>query len=172
MEYRQQWLKELLEIQKNLEETGHAFPLIRMEELHAIRQQWLRDPIEPDLLDSLPGIYQEVFGENIEWPTNDSGAFTAPDAELLRELAKKHDVAPEMVMKLIETELSLAGLGKRKGIMKKIESILRQDWDIDDALDYRHQEFKAGSGWRDKITQFQSEVDKTSHRLKALEDTD
>ena len=170
MEYRQAWLKELLQIQKQLDATGHEFPLIRQEELHAIRQEWLRDPVEPDMLDSLPGIYQEVYDEQIDWPDNDSGSFTAPDAALLKDLAEKHETSPEMIMKLIEVELSLSGLGRRKGIMRKLESLLKQDWDIEDAMDYRNTEYQASIAWRGKIGDLQSAIDEANKRLAALDE--
>ena len=61
MKYRQEWLKQLLEIEKSLKDNGHEFKLISIDELQAIRQQWLRDPNEPDWADSLPRIYSNVY---------------------------------------------------------------------------------------------------------------
>jgi len=160
MEHRQRWLRELLEIQKKLEEDGHDFELVREEELQAIRQQWLRDPIEPDVVDSLPRIYREVYGDRIDWVANDAGAFTAPDAMLLRDLGERHGVSAELVMKLLEVELSKSGLGKRRGIMQELEGIFRQDWDVDEAIQYRNQEFEANTAWRDKVKSLQESYEK------------
>ncbi|ODB88002.1 sulfurtransferase DndC [Candidatus Thiodiazotropha endoloripes] len=160
MEHRQRWLKDLLEIQKQLEVSGHSFELIRKEELQSIRQQWLRDPIEPDVVDSLPQIYREVFGERIEWVDNDAGVFSTPDALLLRDLGERYGVPAELVTKLLEVELSKSGLGKRIGIMRELEMVLRQDWDIDEALEYRELEFETNSAWREKIRTLQEAYDK------------
>ncbi len=44
LDVRKKWLKKLLQIEKQLADSGHPFPLIRQEELQAIRQEWLRDP--------------------------------------------------------------------------------------------------------------------------------
>lgn len=170
MEWRQAWLKELLEIQKSINEAGHDFPLIREEELQAIRQEWLRDPNEPDFLDSLPRIYREVYGEQIEWTQNDAGAFTAPDAFLLQTLAAKHDLAPEMIMKLLEVELSVSGLGRRKGVMRKLESVIEQDWNIEDAMGYRNQEYNAAMTWRDEITILQDELEAANATIRAMDE--
>jgi DNA sulfur modification protein DndC len=169
MKWRQAWLKELLEMQKELSEGGHSFPLIRNEELQAIRQEWLRDPNEPDILDSLPRIYKEVYGDDIEWAENDAGAFTAPDALLLGELAEQHDLAPEMIMKLIEVELSVSGLGRRRGIMQKLETVLQQDWDVEEAMDYRSQEYNVSVTWRDEITDLQAAIDDINNALQPLD---
>ena len=96
----------------------------------------------------------------IDWRENDAGSFTAPDALLLKELGEKYNISSELVTKLIEVELSLSGLGKRKGIMNKLESILKQDWDVEDAIDYRNQEFNIGIAWKDKIRSLQDAYDK------------
>lgn len=54
LKYRQQWLKDLLEIERDLNARGHRITLITESELHAIRQEWLKDPNEPDWYDTLP----------------------------------------------------------------------------------------------------------------------
>lgn len=169
MKYRQEWLRKLLEIQKELEQGGHPFPLIREEELQAVRQEWLRDPNEPDILDSLPTIYREVYGDQIEWTENDAGAFSAPDALLLKELGEKHGISGELIIKLIEVELSVSGLGKRKGIMDKLRGILKQDWDTDDAIEYRSKEYNAGMAWRDKSQALQDALKEANELQKSLD---
>lgn len=155
LKVRKEWLKELLQIEKELSNAGHPFKLIRDEELQAIRQEWLRDPNEPDWPDSLPRMYAEVYDNTIEWVENDAGAFTEPDAELLQELSHKHTVPAELIMKLIEMEISVSGLGKRQGIMRKIESVLRQDWESLDQINRRNKLSKMQSSWKDKIKELQ-----------------
>ena len=74
-------------------------------------------------------IYNEIYpNKPIEWVRNDTGSFTQSDAEILRELSKKQGIQPELVMKLLDAELSVSGIGNRRGIIKKITSILNQDW--------------------------------------------
>ncbi|MBL3438988.1 DNA phosphorothioation system sulfurtransferase DndC, partial [Klebsiella pneumoniae] len=75
-----------------------------------IRQEWLKDPNEPDWYDTLPGIYREVYGKDLDWVIDDQSRFDASDAELLEQIAQEFDVVPEMVMKLIELEVSMEGL--------------------------------------------------------------
>ncbi|MET0002060.1 MAG: DNA phosphorothioation system sulfurtransferase DndC [Candidatus Thiodiazotropha sp.] len=162
LKVRKKWLKDLLLIEKQLEKSGHPFKLIRLEELQAIRQEWLRDPNEPDWADSLPSIYSEVYDDEVEWVENDAGSFTEPDALLLKELSDHHSVPAELIMKLIEVELSVSGLGKRKGIMDKLSSILHQDWE--DSLEAINARKQAKSnehegGWREKIRSLQDQYD-------------
>jgi DNA sulfur modification protein DndC len=160
LDVRKKWLKKLLQIEKQLADSGHPFPLIRQEELQAIRQEWLRDPNEPDWADSLPNIYAEVYDDDVEWIENDAGAFTEPDAELLKELGSRHGVPAELIMKLIDVELSVSGLGKRKGIMQKLESILKQDWECLTAINARNQPKVSIGSWREKINELQEQYDR------------
>lgn len=156
---RKKWLKKLLTIEKQLADSGHPFPLIRQEELQAIRQEWLRDPNEPDWADSLPTIYAEVYNNDIDWVENDAGAFTEPDAQLLKSLGEHHGIPAELIMKLIEVELSVSGLGKRKGIMQKLESTLKQDWETLEKINARNQSKISAGGWREKINELQKQYD-------------
>lgn len=135
MEFRQQMLRQLLEIQKQYQEEERDIELVTEAELQEIRRQWKLDPNEPDWKDSLPLIYREVFGKDLDWTQEDAGAFTALDEDLLQELGKKYGVSAEMVKKLLEIELSLDGLGKRSGIYNKIEQVFNKDWgSLEDAL--------------------------------------
>jgi len=137
LRYRQQWLQELLQLEKNLNAQGHTITLITEPELHAIRQHWLKDPNEPDWSDTLPQLYRDVYGRDLAWVVDDQSRFDASDAELLAQLAQHHDVEPEMVKKLIELEISLEGLSKRQGVFNKIASILKQDWGSLEAIELK-----------------------------------
>lgn len=135
LKVRQDLLRELLTIEKGLRGTPNEMDLITEPELHQIRQEWLNDPNEPDWRDSLPAIYREVYGRDLQWVENDAGAFTQPDAELLEELAVKYDTSAALVMKLLDLELSMDGLSKRVGLFNKMTTILKQDWDeLDEIL--------------------------------------
>lgn len=128
LSYRKKWLKELLIIEAQLNQQGHAIQLIRESELHAIRQEWLTDPNEPDWDDSLPKIYRDVYGKDLNWIINDQSHFDASDAQLLRTICAEYHIEAEMVMKLIELEISMEGINHRYGIFNKINQILQQDW--------------------------------------------
>ena len=69
-EIREEWLKELLEIQKDINENGpeefSGLCLITLDELRIIRRIWVNDKHEFE--DSLPRIYKEVFGKEFDDP--------------------------------------------------------------------------------------------------------
>lgn len=129
LKYRKEWLKELLLLQQQYQAEGREIILITEQELQAIRKEWILDPNEPDWEDSLPRIYREVFNKDLEWTESDAGAFTKYDADLLQDLGTLHEVPAELVMKLLELELSMDGLGKRAGIYNQIDQLLSRDWD-------------------------------------------
>ena len=159
MSYRQQWLKDLLTIQRDLNQQGHEIELVRSEELHAIRREWLFDPNEPDWADTLPAIYREVFGEDLDWATQDAGAFTKPDADLLKELESEYEVPAELVMKLIELEQNLDGLGKRRGFLNQIGQLLEQDWGSLESIKKKHQSPSMNFNYDDALENLTNEYE-------------
>ncbi len=161
MEVRQDWLKELLTIERDLRNGGHDIELITRPELHAIRKEWLHDPLDPDWTDCLPAIYREVYGEDLDWVENDAGAFTKPDADLLKELEEEYEVPAELIMKLIELELSMEGLSVRRGLLRKIESLLEQDWDADASHEYRKGSLK-------QLDSYEKDMNKLREQYEAL----
>lgn len=128
LEFRQKWLRQLLEMEKELNVQGREIQLITEPELHAIRQEWLIDPNEPDWSDSLPRIYQEVTGKTLDWIQNDNDNFGQVEEEILEHLCSTQGIDVNMVKKLIEVEQQMDGLHRRVGIFDKLGSILRKDW--------------------------------------------
>ena len=128
MRYRREWLEQLLVLQRDLRAAGHHIELVTDRELHHIRREWLNDPNEPDWTDHLPAIYRRVFGEDLDWTHHDAGAFTSADEELLVDLGVQHAVPPTLVRKLLDLELSMDGLAKRRGMPDRIRAILSEEW--------------------------------------------
>ncbi|MCX2982877.1 DNA phosphorothioation system sulfurtransferase DndC [Halieaceae bacterium IMCC14734] len=167
MKQRKEWLKELLSIEKKLNDQGIAISLIQAEELYAIRREWMFDPNEPDWADTLPQIYREVYGTDLDWADQDSGAFTQTDADLLKELENQHEVPFELAMKLIELELSMDGLSRRKGLYQKMGTLLNRDWgsleDIKikmDANTHKPQLKALELGYNEKLEELAAEYEK------------
>lgn len=165
LKYRKEWIQELLEMERDLNLSGHTITLITKQELHAIRQEWLTDPNEPDWNDSLPAIYREVYGQDLDWLIDDQSRFNASDAELLAQITQNYDVEPEMVMKLIELEISLEGLSRRQGVFDKIGSILKQDWGSLEAIEQKQAQLQK----RNERDLYQEEVDSIENALFELQ---
>ncbi|MGR5520879.1 DNA phosphorothioation system sulfurtransferase DndC [Vibrio sp. PNB22_4_2] len=165
LKYRKQWLHELLEIDKQFKAEGREIELITEPELHAIRQEWIHDPNEPDWDDSLPAIFREVYGYDLEWVYDDNASFGKDDAQLIHELCDDFDIEPEMIMKLIELEVSMEGLSRRSGISNKIASLLKQDWGSLEAIKLKH----ASQQSRAAFDLHQQEIDRYNEQLAELE---
>lgn len=159
LKYRKEWLKELLTIQKQLEDSGRDFELIREDELHQIRKEWIHDPNEPDWSDSLPRIYREVYGVDLDWVQNDAGTFTKEDEEMLEELGKENEVSPDLIKKLLDVELSMDGLKKRRGIFDQLNTILTQDWGSLEEIKSTRKQLTDVSGYQEQIAELEREYE-------------
>lgn len=132
--------------------------------MQAIRQEWILDPNEPDWEDSLPKIYSSVYDDQtIDWVENDAGSFTSEDSELLRSLSQKYSVPAELIMKLLEVEIAVSGLGNRRGILKKLDSVLNKDWESLEAVKERLYEHKKYDLWKDKLSKLRKLHDEVSN---------
>lgn len=139
---RIEFVKKLLKIEKGLRDEGRDMELITRPELHMIRREWLRDPNEPDWEDSLPAIYREVYGEDLDWVEDDAGAFTKADSKTLENLAETYNVPAALVRKMLEAELQVSGLGNRRGILNRLESVLQRDWEELSVVNERNAEHR------------------------------
>ncbi len=165
LKYRKQWLTELLKLDKQFKDEQREIELITAPELHAIRQEWLHDPNEPDWNDSLPGLFKEIYGFDLDWVYDDGASFGKDEAELLSELSEDFDIEPEMVMKLIELEVSMEGLSRRTGISDKIATLLKQDWGSLESIKEKHSVLQS----RSEYDVHQKEIDRYNQQLEEIE---
>jgi len=167
LDQRKEWMRELLTIEKMLNESGRKITLVQPAELYAIRREWMFDPNEPDWADSLPKIYREVYQKDLEWAEQDSGTFNQADADLLKELEEKYNTPHELSMKLIELEVSMDGMNKRTGLFGRINTLLNQDWGALEDIKKRMKDRKhspglksLASGYEEKIKELSLEYEK------------
>lgn len=144
-EVREKWLRELLEMQVEIQKNGpddfRNLELITIPELRAIRRIWVRDKHEFD--DSVPRIYEEVIGGKFDDPEwIGSEAFGKNEWDILcgtcRDLYSKEELMPELMSSLIDVEVQANGMAERKDILKKIDNCIRKDFfsDEEDATKY------------------------------------
>lgn len=165
LKYRRQWLRELLELDKKFKAEGREIELITVPELHAIRQEWIHDPNEPDWDDSLPTIFREVYGYDLDWVYDDNASFGKDDAQLIHELCDSFDIEPEMIMKLIELEVSMEGLSRRSGISNKIASLLKRDWGSLEEIKQKHASLQSKA----EFDIHQKEIERYNEQLADLD---
>ncbi|MFV8416300.1 DNA phosphorothioation system sulfurtransferase DndC [Methanosarcina mazei] len=121
-------LRKLLKAQKEIRKikSGSKYNLILPEELHEIRRIWQME--KGDWGDSLPKIYKEITGTDLDWIKDDLGMFTKKDQKILEEICLKHEIPLRLVSKLLEAERQVQGMSRRSSVHSKIESILSEDW--------------------------------------------
>ena len=144
-EIREEWLRDLLEIQKNINENGPEefsdLELITLQELRNIRRIWVLEKHEFD--DSLPRIYKEVTDlefEDPEWIAPE--AFRQEEWEILKDVVKElypdEELAFEMAYSLIDIENHSNSLNQRKGVSDSLEACIQRTFykNEEDATEY------------------------------------
>ena len=126
LEFSRQMLTKLLQTQAELQRDGRDIQLISLDELHEIRRIWMLE--RQDWEDSLPIIYQEVIGEPVAWPQNDTARPGQAEAELLDALTAEDSIPLRLVQKLLDAEWQHQGMFRRAKIHDQIEKIFREDW--------------------------------------------
>jgi len=165
LKYRQEWLRQLLQLDKQFKKEGREIELITVPELHAIRQHWLRDPNEPDWNDTLPQLFRDVYGYDLDWVVDDNASFGKVEAKLVNDLSQEFNISPEMVMKLIEMEISLDGLSRRVGVFDKLANILKQDWGSLEDIKVRHSNVQS----RIELDLYKEQMDEYNKELAELD---
>lgn len=129
---REAWLKELLEIQRDINENGpeefRDLQLITIEELNKIRQIWLEEKHE--FYDSLPGIYQRATGKELPLQYCKHAPFGEEEWKLLKAVGEEtcpgEELAFELAYRLIDVESGYSNLQKRRGIYTSLQDEIRK----------------------------------------------
>ncbi|MBD2343187.1 DNA phosphorothioation system sulfurtransferase DndC [Anabaena subtropica] len=128
-EAREDWLRKLLTIQKQLRQTApenmRDITLISLEELSEIRRIWLEERHEFD--DSLPRIYEEVTGDKFKDPRPgaDHKLLGSDEWSVLEEICADDNMHLELMSKLLSTEWQFRKKTKRVGIYESLEKCFK-----------------------------------------------
>ncbi|MBP7508130.1 MAG: DNA phosphorothioation system sulfurtransferase DndC [Prolixibacteraceae bacterium] len=127
-EYCKDLLRNLLKIQKKIreEKPEMSINLIRPEELHEIRRIWKLN--RGDWQDTLPKIYREIMGQDLDWIEEDKGSFSNIESQILEQICNRHHVPIRLVSKLLDMEHQVQGMGRRASIFARIEEVLGEEW--------------------------------------------
>ncbi|WP_214019422.1 DNA phosphorothioation system sulfurtransferase DndC [Methanoculleus sp.] len=136
-EYCKQFLKELLETQREIQKIGPNpnLQLILPEELHEIRRIWRQE--KGDWEDSVPKIYREVMGTDLDWVQDDLEMFSSDEGNLLEAICRKHDVPVQLVAKLLDVERQVQGMKRRAAVYSRIEDVLGEEWRTEEEITKR-----------------------------------
>ena len=132
-EVREDWLRKLLQLQVELQSSAPEdyadTEIITIPELQAIRRIWVNEKNEFD--DSLPAIFEEVFGYEFPDPTwiNKTG-MGEEEWVLLKESCTEVDPDEELLHEMVASLLSLeavsASSNMRGKIYEKLESQIKR----------------------------------------------
>jgi DNA sulfur modification protein DndC len=127
-EWREHWLRRVLETQTELREEGpeiaRNIELIRLDEIREVRRIWLTDKHEFD--DSVPRIYEEATGE--PYPDQDAtNSVLGPEEwALLTDVCDNDTLLLELMSRLLGTEQQFLTMSRRIGVYKELEKILNR----------------------------------------------
>ncbi len=135
MNIRAEILRRVLVAQKQVR-ANSPYPeaeLISEQELHKIRQLWCFE--EGDWGDSVPRIYKEATGEELQWLDEDWSGMGGMEKEILKKICKEHGLPLSLLTDLLEAERKHHGMSRRAGIYTEIDRALSKDWrSFDEAL--------------------------------------
>lgn len=134
LEASKEMLRRVLRAQAAVRRSGQGaeVELISEEELHEIRRLWRTERQDWD--DSVPQIFREVSGYELQWPVDDDGKFDGEDRELLELACREQDVPFELIAKLLEAEKRSQGMARRAGIQQSLNSVLSEEWRSDEEV--------------------------------------
>jgi DNA sulfur modification protein DndC len=140
---REDWLRKLLTIQKqlqennNIPETVRQSDIISIDELQEIRKIWVLDKHE--LEDSLPQIYEGVYGTPYPGTKlDDTLIFKKDDMDLLKSASDGDRFHYELVRELIDVERQNRNKQRRVGLFDTLEASLKRGFyaNEQDATDF------------------------------------
>jgi DNA sulfur modification protein DndC len=128
MEVRKDILRRLLQAQAKVRAEGpdKQIKLVSDEELHEIRRRWRSE--EGDWQDSIPQIYRELVGEDLDWVDDDLAGSSALDSRILSGVCDEFALPQGVVRELVDLERSMQGLNRRVSVYDQIDRILGKDW--------------------------------------------
>lgn len=143
-EWREYWLRRLLEVEKIINEIGPlefaGMKLITDEELREIRRIWLLDKHEFD--DVLPEIVENIRGEPFSYQEDLFGSIFGRDEwEILQEICGDDPIYLELQSSLLDTEQHAIAFALRWGILDELEALIRRCYyrDEADAIEFSNQ---------------------------------
>jgi DNA sulfur modification protein DndC len=125
---RKDLLRRLLETELQVRKHGPNADerLITKDELEQIRRIWRSEA--QDWEDSVPKIYKEVTGEDLDWAADEQPIFSADERRLLDTICNENKVPSTMVAKLLDIERELHGMSRRSAVHQRLSAVFDEDW--------------------------------------------
>jgi DNA sulfur modification protein DndC len=125
---RKDLLRKLLETEQLVRRHGPDAQerLITKEELEQVRRIWRSEA--QDWEDSVPKIYKEVTGDDLDWAIDEQNVFSEEERQILDEICARNLVPSAMVAKLLDVERELHGMSRRSAVYQKLSAVFDEDW--------------------------------------------
>lgn len=154
---REDWLRRLLEAQVWIRENGpdyvRSLELVTLAELEEIRRIWVVDKHEFE--DRLPGLYQDVVGEQYPGRALDEHLPLGPDMiDSLQQVVGEDRLHFEMVRELLDIEQRHRSQVRRAGLFESLEKALRRGfYDDEEDATLRAQKRKTAMDRSEQVTE-------------------
>jgi DNA sulfur modification protein DndC len=127
-EIRQKLLREILQlqIQVQTESPDPDLVLITPAELHEIRRIWRAEL--SDWADTVPQIYREITGKELNWVEDEGGAFTSREYAMIEQECARYEIPTQLATRLIDLERQMQGMSRRSGIFNEIHRVFDEEW--------------------------------------------
>jgi len=125
---RKDLLRKLLETEQLVRRHGPDAQerLITKEELEQVRRIWRSEA--QDWEDSVPKIYKEVTGDDVDWAIDEQNVFSEEERQILDDICARNLVPSAMVAKLLDVERELHGMSRRSAVHQKLSAVFDEDW--------------------------------------------
>jgi len=125
---RKDLLRKLLEAEQLVRRNGPdpEERLITKEELEQVRRIWRSEA--QDWEDSVPKIYKDVTGEELDWAIDEQNVFSEEERQILNDICARNLVPSAMVAKLLDVERELHGMSRRSAVHQKLSAVFDEDW--------------------------------------------
>ena len=134
LEFCKVLLGKILQAQTKIKKSNpdKSMNLILTEELHEIRRLWIME--RGDWEDSLPKIYREAIGEDLDWTDEDIGLFCSKEQKILEKICAQHETPLRLVTKLLDVERHVQGMSRRSSVYEKIDSVMHEEWRTEEEI--------------------------------------
>lgn len=77
---------------------------------------------------SVPRIFRQSNGYELDWPADDDGHFDGDHKDLLGGICAEYDVPFGLIARLLEAERRAKGMARRVGIYEALAAELAREW--------------------------------------------
>lgn len=126
-DFRKKLLTDLLQVEVEINHgRAEKLELISEDEIRMIRTIWLDE--ENDWEDSVPKLFKDTTGRDLQYATDDSATFGIAEIAILEAACAEHGVPRNLIGRLLDKEREFTVLSRRSALQKELGGILHEEW--------------------------------------------